>query len=224
MTTPVPAATPLKLDVIRFGTQQCIALNDYRIAGGKPWGGGNIEATFQVDPADLWSAAHKALSAFAAPAPAEPCDGEAFPALGDAPMIARALRELDWSNASIGHKAIVTAAAVALETLSVSRSVRPDAGEAVAADVVAGDIEYLNWLSECGSLSLKKRGKARQIAERLTRNCAHPPAASAETARVAELSELLRDIYTSHELGIILIGKKYHDRIKAALGAQEVQS
>lgn len=36
------------IDIISSGTRKCISLNDYRIAGEKPWGGGNIEKSWTV--------------------------------------------------------------------------------------------------------------------------------------------------------------------------------
>lgn len=48
------APETLRLDIVRWeGQIRCVYLDDTRIAGGKPWGGGDIIASFKVDPADL---------------------------------------------------------------------------------------------------------------------------------------------------------------------------
>lgn len=54
------------------------------------------------------------------------------PAPEDAKMIASALRQLDWSGASIGHKMIVLAAAEALEKLPMPPVAPAGDREAVA--------------------------------------------------------------------------------------------
>lgn len=42
-----------KLEIIRGVEGPCISLNDYRIAGPKPWGGGTVTKSFTVDINDL---------------------------------------------------------------------------------------------------------------------------------------------------------------------------
>jgi hypothetical protein len=42
-----------KLEIIRGVEGPCISLNDYRIAGPKPWGGGTVTKSFTVDVDDL---------------------------------------------------------------------------------------------------------------------------------------------------------------------------
>lgn len=69
--TPTPAAEDdgsYELAVCKWeGRIHCVYLNDYRIAGGKPWGGGNIQKTWRVTLKDIASAvpAVSALAAFA---------------------------------------------------------------------------------------------------------------------------------------------------------------
>jgi hypothetical protein len=46
---------PLSLAIVLWrGKLHCAYLNDYRIAGGKPWGGGDVACTFQTT---LWEIA-----------------------------------------------------------------------------------------------------------------------------------------------------------------------
>lgn len=221
MTTPVPAATPLKLDVIRFGTQQCIALNDYRIAGGKPWGGGNIEATFQVDPADLWGAAHKALSAFAAPAPAEPRDDAKEGWTGRECLKCNGTGE-DESDG--GRRACNGCGGTGEEYRSAPRPARPDAGEAVAWrwHWRAGD-EPDVWAYSEAPVQSDEHRHAEPLYARL-------PAAPAETARVAELQKAWRDLVEHPGLDFSAEDDAAHEawnrfaRLVAALAAPEVQS
>lgn len=42
-----------ELSIISGVEGKCISLNDYRIAGGKPWGGGKVLQTWEVTLADL---------------------------------------------------------------------------------------------------------------------------------------------------------------------------
>lgn len=45
---------PLKLDIVEWeGKIRCVYLNDCRIAGLKPWGGGTIIRSFNVSRNDL---------------------------------------------------------------------------------------------------------------------------------------------------------------------------
>lgn len=46
--------TVFQLDIVEWeGKIHCVYLNDFRIAGGKPWGGGETVKSFQVKESDL---------------------------------------------------------------------------------------------------------------------------------------------------------------------------
>lgn len=48
------SAQSYKLKIARWeGSIRCVYLNDYRVAGGKPWGGCTFVATFNVTAKDL---------------------------------------------------------------------------------------------------------------------------------------------------------------------------
>jgi hypothetical protein len=47
-------AKTMSLKIVEWeGQIHCVYLDDVRIAGGKPWGGGDVIASFKVKPADL---------------------------------------------------------------------------------------------------------------------------------------------------------------------------
>jgi len=51
----------LKLDLVEWEDRpHCIYLDDYRIAGSKPWGGGKIVKTWKVRRSDLEEALRRA--------------------------------------------------------------------------------------------------------------------------------------------------------------------
>lgn len=51
------SADRFELRIVRWeGRIRCVYLNDHRIAGGKPWGGGEVVAKFTVSRDDLLSA------------------------------------------------------------------------------------------------------------------------------------------------------------------------
>lgn len=44
----------MKLQIVKWeGHIRCVYLNNFRIAGGKPWGGGDVVAEFDVTADDL---------------------------------------------------------------------------------------------------------------------------------------------------------------------------
>ena len=50
-----------KLELVSGVEGPCLCLDDYRIAGPKPWGGGLVTNTLWVDKSDLLSAIDRAL-------------------------------------------------------------------------------------------------------------------------------------------------------------------
>lgn len=47
------ASQKLKLDLVKGVEGNCIVLNQYRIAGHKPWGGGKVIQSWTVDREDI---------------------------------------------------------------------------------------------------------------------------------------------------------------------------
>lgn len=43
----------VKLEIIQGPEGKCVSLNDYRIAGPKPWGGGRIVQSWDVEIDDI---------------------------------------------------------------------------------------------------------------------------------------------------------------------------
>lgn len=47
----------LQMKVVQWnGRLHCVYLNDHRIAGGKPWGGGTVIKSFTVETKDVFAA------------------------------------------------------------------------------------------------------------------------------------------------------------------------
>lgn len=61
MTKPMPSRVKkpktYELEIVEWeGRLHCVYLNNFRIVGGKPWGGGNTVKSFSLTLADLKSA------------------------------------------------------------------------------------------------------------------------------------------------------------------------
>lgn len=44
------------IEVIEANGQQCLAIDDYRVAGGKPWGGGRVVKKWKAQSKDILEA------------------------------------------------------------------------------------------------------------------------------------------------------------------------
>ena len=75
MTDAAPKTYELMVCAFEKNPRYCVYLNDYRIAGSKPWGGSHAETTWHVTPTDICEALPDvrgmvdALQRLASPAP-----------------------------------------------------------------------------------------------------------------------------------------------------------
>lgn len=222
MTIPVPAATPLDVLSAAFDDTNNWAAETYG------YGGQSFTLNYVGLRSHLDEMAARVIAALA-PAPAGPTDGEAR-------QIDDAYEQAKWAfhyypgDASAKLRKAVESA---LLVLSAPRPARPDAGEAVA--LLKEPTDEMLDAAVKGTRADISYEDAREIWAAMRK--VHPPAASAETARVAELEAAAReyvaanDEVNSAERYNRDPGAEAYERIgaartalMAALGAQEVQS
>lgn len=46
-------AEKIRIEVISGVEGDCVAINDYRVAGPKPWGGGQVKKVWECDKKDI---------------------------------------------------------------------------------------------------------------------------------------------------------------------------
>jgi len=53
---------PTKIEIVQGVEGQCLVVNDYRVAGPKPWGGGTVIKTWVREKKDFKEALKKAFA------------------------------------------------------------------------------------------------------------------------------------------------------------------